>query len=199
VKPYLARAPGMEQRVIHADDIEDAARRFASAHCMADPAPSVFEVAVDPAPTRAMPRWQKREASSVLTIRAPDADSERGISYWSGIAPDGAPWATPASEAARLAGYTTPGWYFTDETEANIHGPYRSPSEAHMGQTAYCLYELRTDATADAFQETLELIAGHRIVEEGDAVSYFEALSMACLLRARELRAKAEASGGLVG
>jgi hypothetical protein len=199
MKPYLARAPGMEQRVIYANDIEDAARRFAGAHCMASPVPSAFEVAADPAPTRAMPRWQKREASSILTIRDPNAEAERNVSYWSGIAPDGAPWATPASEAARLAGYTVPGWYFTDETEANIHGPYQSPAEAQMGMTAYCLFELRTDATAEAFHETLELIAGHRIVEEGDAVSYFESLAMACLLRARELRAKAETSGGLVG
>lgn len=37
-----------------------------------------------------------------------------------------------------LCGYTKPGWYFWDETEANCYGPYPTPSHALAALVCYC-------------------------------------------------------------
>lgn len=37
-------------------------------------------------------------------------------------------------------GYTTPGWYFWDETWATCHGPYGTQEEAMTKLLEYCLW-----------------------------------------------------------
>jgi hypothetical protein len=36
------------------------------------------------------------------------------------------------------SGYTTPGWYFWDETWASCHGPYPTTDAARSALTEYC-------------------------------------------------------------
>lgn len=41
-----------------------------------------------------------------------------------------------------LCGYTKPGWYFWDETEATCYGPYPTPISALAAFVCYCWEEL---------------------------------------------------------
>lgn len=36
-----------------------------------------------------------------------------------------------------LAGWDGPGWYFVDESQANIHGPFETRAEASRAMRAY--------------------------------------------------------------
>lgn len=38
---------------------------------------------------------------------------------------------------AKDFGYTTPGWYFTDESQAFMHGPYTTREEAELKSCEY--------------------------------------------------------------
>jgi hypothetical protein len=45
-------------------------------------------------------------------------------------------------EYSDIAGYTTPGWYFWDETGAHCHGPCKDANEANEKLNLYCKLEL---------------------------------------------------------
>lgn len=39
---------------------------------------------------------------------------------------------------ATMSGFTKPGWYFWDETQAYCHGPYETREEAEASIKEYC-------------------------------------------------------------